>query len=153
MQNNNNKPTLKFVLMLSVLAALVGVLSLVSTQSPTGAPSLVPAVDAAPAPVVNNVDISFRNARGQEIGEGRPFPLDRVSRGEQFTSIVRAQQYPIKIRVRAANGFQREVTVHSEARFQDRVPTDPSFDNITVTVFAPSTNHQLAQRRLPIGSK
>lgn len=144
---------LKLSLALSLFVAIAAAINLNPAASSTAQAFRAPAVEAAPVPAANSADISFRNARGQEIGEGRPFPLDRVTRGEQFTVIVRAQQYPVKIRVRAANGFQREVLAHSEFRFQDQVPTNPSFDNVTVSVLNPQNGHTLEQRRLPIGRK
>lgn len=139
-----------FATALSLFAALVATLSLLPSKKSAAATFVAPAAEAAPA--ANRVDISFRNERGQEIGEGRPFPLDRVSRGEQYTVIVRAQQYPICIQLRAANGYQRQWTAQKEFRLTDRVPTNPSFDNAIFTVLD-LNGHKLEQRRLPIGKK
>jgi hypothetical protein len=144
------KRTAGVVLALSLFIALACALSLSSSpQSPVAA---FAAPTAAAAPVPNHVDISFRNGRNQEIGEGRPFPLDRVARGEQYTVIIRAQQYPICVQLRAANGYFRQWVSHGEFRHTDRVPTNPSFDNATFTVLT-LDGHRLAQRRLPIGRK
>ncbi len=137
-------------LSLTLFAAFICGLSFFAAKGNGAAELLSPAAAAAQA--TNRATISFFNGRGQEIGEGRPFPLDRVERGERFTATVSAERYPITIRVRAANGFQREVTSHTPTRFSDVVPTNPSFDNITVTVFGPN-HHQIGERRLPIGRK
>lgn len=147
---NITKKIVNVVLALSLFVAFACALSLSSSpQSPVTA---LVAPSAAAAPVVNHVDISFRNGRGQEIGEGRPFPLDRVSRGEQYTVIIRAQQYPICVQLRADNGYFRQWISHGEFRHTDRVSTNPSFDNATYTVLT-LDGHRLAQRRLPIGRK
>lgn len=147
------KKIVNIVLALSLFAAFVCALSLSSShQSSLASVAGIVAPEATAAPVANRVDISFRNSRGQEIGEGRPFPLDRVARGEQFSVQIRAQRYPICIQVRAANGFRREVIAHGEFRVSDRVPTNPSFDDVTVTVLS-LEGHRLAHRRLPIGRK
>jgi hypothetical protein len=143
--------TKKFVniaLALSLLAAFVCALSL-SSSSPV---TVFVAPKASAAAAVNAVDISFCNERGQQIGEGRPFPLDRVARGEYYTVIVRAQQYPICIQQRAANGYFRQWVSHGEFRHTERVSTNPSFDNVTFTVLT-LDGRRLAQRRLPIGRK
>ncbi|MDX2032772.1 MAG: hypothetical protein SF339_18995 [Blastocatellia bacterium] len=152
MQGTTRK-IVNIVFALSLFAAFVCALSLSSSNSSSlrGVTAFI-APPASAAVVANRVDISFRNGRGQEIGEGRPFPLDRVARGEQFTVHIRAQSYPICIQVRAANGFRREVIAHGEFRFTDRVPTNPSFDDVTITVLT-LEGHRLAQRRLPIGRK
>ncbi len=142
--------TRKFVTLamtLSLFAAFVCALSFYATPASKTASLLSPTASAAP--VTNQVDIIFRNGSGQTIGGGS---VDRVARGEQVTVIVRAQQYPICVQVRAANGFQRQVIAHSEFRFTDRVPTNPSFDDIVVTALT-LEGHRLAQRRLPIGRR
>ncbi|MEY4166238.1 MAG: hypothetical protein ACOYLF_13415 [Blastocatellia bacterium] len=109
-------------------------------------------VEAAPVTVATDATIKFFNGNNQEIGSWRPFPLDRVARGERFTVKVTANRYPVMIRVKADNGFRREVWAHESFTFSDRVPNDTSFDNATVTVF----NHhgyRIEERRLPIGRK
>ncbi len=142
--------TKKFVTLfmsLSLFAAFVCALSLISASTSKTAALLSPTASAAP--VTNQADIIFRTASGQTIGGGS---VDRVARGEQFTVIVRAHQYPICVQVRAANGFQRQIIAHSEFRFTDRVPTNPSFDDVIVTALS-LDGHRLAQRRLPIGRR
>lgn len=141
--------TLKFALALSLFAAFVGALSLCTTQNTGG--SWLSAAEAAPA--ANSARITFKNSRGQEIGEGRPFPLDRVSRGERYALIVDARSYPLRIEVRAANGYRKNYTATGSFCVYDTVSTNPSFDNVWVTVFDSKTGHQLDKRRLPIGSK
>ena len=137
--------TLKVVLALSLMAALAGALSLF-----THSPSMTA---AAAAPVANSAQITFKNSRNQEIGEGRAFPLDRVARGERYALIVDARNYPVKIQVRAANGYRKDYTATSWFCVYDTVSTNPSFDNVIVTVIDAANGHQLASRRLPIGSK
>ena len=146
------RKTLKFVSALSLFATFVGALSLFGSQSATGGGWLsAPAAEAAPA--ANSARITFKNSRGQEIGEGRPFPLDRVERGERYALIVEARNYPVRIEVRAANGYRRNYTARSWFCVYDTVSRNPSFDNVWVTVFDSATGHELDKRRLPIGSK
>lgn len=140
--------TLKVVLALSLMAAFVGALNLF-----THSQSSMAMAAAAAAPAANSAQITFKNSRNQEIGEGRPFPLDRVTRGERYALIVDARNYPVKIQVRAANGYHKDYTARGWFCEYDTVSTNPSFDNVIVTVIDPANGHQLASRRLPIGTK
>lgn len=144
--------TLRFALAFFLLAAFVCALSLFSAPQSTTA-TLLTTVAAAPAPAANSARITFKNSRGQEIGDGRPFPLDRVSRGERYALIVDARSYPVRIQVRAANGYRKDYTASGWFCVYDTVSTSPSFDNVVVTVIDPANGHQLDSRRLPIGSK
>ncbi|HMV48983.1 MAG TPA: hypothetical protein PLQ88_10790 [Blastocatellia bacterium] len=143
--------TLKFALALFVFAAFVGALSLFTTKSGGAGWLSAPAVEAAP--VANSARIIFKNSKGQEIREGRPFPLDRVERGERYALIVEARNYPVRIEVRAANGYYKAYTASSWFCVYDTVSRNPSFDNVWVTVFDSATGHQLDRQRLPIGTK
>jgi hypothetical protein len=98
-------------------------------------------------------DIRFYNGAGQEVNSAKPFPQDRVSRGENYTVTVSSPGYPILIRLRADNGYVREWKV--SGKFVERliVPRDPSFDNAVFSVFNPTNWYCLNQRRLPIGRK
>lgn len=145
--------TLKLALALSLLTAFVCALSLFAAPHSATATLLSPTAEAAPAPVANSARITFKNSRGQEIGEGRPFPLDRVSRGERYAVIVDARSYPVRIVMRAANGYRREDIAYGWYCRYDTVSTNPSFDNVWVTVTDAANGHQLDSRRLPIGSK
>lgn len=145
------KKIVNIAMALSLLAVLACALS-VSRSSPSSVAGFVAPVASA-APAANRVDIDFFNGRGQEIGEGRPFPLDRVSRGEAFTVTVQAHQYPVRIQVQADNMFMQRVTANGPFRFSNRVPTDPSFDNVYVSVYSSDGKQLLAKRRLPIGTK
>ena len=142
---------LKLALALSLLAAFVGALGMFTTQSSGTGWFAEPTASAAP--VANSAHITFKNSKGQEIGEGRPYPLDRVARGERYALIVDARNYPVRIEVRADNGYRKVYTANSWFCVYNTVSRNPSFDNVEVTVFDSATNHQLAKRRLPIGSK
>lgn len=145
--------TLKFVLALSLLAAFAGALSLF-TSNHSGEGGWLSASKVEAAPVVSSARITFKNSKGQVIGEGRPFPLDRVSRGERYSRIVEGNYSSVRVEVRAANGYRKVYTAKNGYSCEvDTVSTNPSFDNVWVTVFDASTGHQLDSRRLPIGSK
>ncbi len=142
--------TLKFVLAFSLFAAFVGALSMF-TSNHSG---WLSATKVEAAPVVSSARITFKNSKGQVIGEGRPFPLDRVSRGERYSRIVEGNYSSVRVEVRAANGYRKVYTARNGYSCEvDTVSTNPSFDNVWVTVFDSATGHQLDSRRLPIGSK
>lgn len=108
--------------------------------------------DAAQLNAIPAVAIKFYNGKNQEIGSWRPFPLDRVARGEKFRVTVTSTIYPITIKAVADNRRLNVTRVAHEAfEFKDIVPTDPYFDNVTVTVSY--KNGKVAERRLPIGRK
>lgn len=144
--------TLKFVLALSLLAAFVGALSMFTTNQSTGA-SWLSATKVEAAPVVSSARIIFKNSKGQEIGEGRAFPLDRVARGERYATIVEGNFSSVSVQVRAANGYRKNYTARNNySCVFDTVSKNPSFDDVWVTVLD-SSGRELARRRLPIGSK
>lgn len=147
--NSATQTGLRIALVLSLFAAFVGVLGLSAQQANPDWDT----ASAAPAPVANSARIVFKNSKGQEISEGRPFPLDRVARGERYALIVEARNYPVRIQVRADNGYRKEYTAQGWFCVYDTVSKNPSFDNVWVTVFDSATGHQLDRRRLPIGSK
>lgn len=114
--------------------------------------STINTVGAAQSSSIPKVEIKFFNGKNQEIGSWRPFPLDRVARGEQFTVRVTSTIYPITIQAVADNQKLNVIqTVHHPFEFKNIVPTDPNFDNVTVKVFYKGP--KVAERRLPIGRK
>ncbi len=151
--NTAIRKSLQLALAGSLMVAFACALSLLSASHSATASRLAPAVEAAPAPAFNSARIIFKNSRGQEIGEGRPFPLDRVSRGERYAWIVEGPTAPVRIQQRAANGYRRDYNASGYICIWDTVSTNPSFDNVTFTVTDVATGHQLASRRLPIGTK
>lgn len=108
--------------------------------------------EAGALTAATQAQIKFYNGNNIEIGSWRGFPLDRVERGENFRVSVSANYYPIRILVQADNGFRQDVTSRTAFEFSNRVPKDPSFDNVTVYVYN-HYGHKIAERRLPIGRK
>jgi hypothetical protein len=96
--------------------------------------------------------IQLFNGKGQEIGNGRPYPLDRVGRGEVVTIKVTSPQYPLEITIRADNGYVRKFNAPCAFVHQMRISNSPFFDNAMVTV-KNLTTKRVVERRIPIGRK
>jgi hypothetical protein len=96
--------------------------------------------------------IKLFNEKGQEIGNGRPYPLDRVGRGEVVTIQVTSPQYPLEITIRADNGYVRKFNAPCAFLHRMTISNSPSFDNATVIVKNLKANC-VVQRRIPIGRK
>ncbi len=137
----------KTTLLRLALFAIIGISSTWASSDSAGS------VEAAGSSLATRATIKFFNENKQEIGSWRPFPLDRVARGEEFTVTVSADNYPIDIVVRADNKFkQTEKNVTKTFRVSKVVPLDPFFDNVIVSVY--NQKGQLIEtRRFPIGRK
>lgn len=96
--------------------------------------------------------IKLFNGKGQEIGNGRPYPLDRVGRGEVVTIEVTSPQYPLEITIHADNGYVRKFTAPCLFLHRMTISNSPFFDNATVTV-KNLTTKRIVERRIPIGHK
>jgi hypothetical protein len=144
----------KITLLSFVLVFVTGI-SATFALTDSAAWKLVPSwsAEAAGSNLATKATIKFFNENNQEIGNWRPFPLDRVERGEEFTVTVSANSYPIKIVVRADNKFTKtERDVMKTFKLTKFVPLDPFFDNVIVSVYN-EKGQLIEERRFPIGRK
>ena len=139
-----------FALTLTLCAAFVCALSLFAADFTDATSWMAPTASAA---IQAPANVVFRNAQNRVIGEGRPYPYDRIARGEWYCATITAPRYPARVRIRTAVGVIQQFTINGQYYHVDTVPTNPSHDDMRFAVIDPTNGHTYIECRLPIGRR